>query len=54
MNKRQYCYNCDRLLKEGYEFDVCNSCALANKTNGDTKQHVNATKLKKRRKPTDE
>ena len=54
MNKREYCYICGCGLIEGHEFDICNRCALDEKNNGETKQHVNATKMKKRRKPTDE
>jgi hypothetical protein len=54
MNKKQYCYECGNPLINGREFDICSKCALANKDHGDAKGHANATRIKKRRKPTDE
>ena len=54
MNKKQRCYECGCILKGGQEYDICNRCALL-KNDGDTKkQEVNATRIKKRRKPSDE
>lgn len=52
MNKKQYCYVCNRPLVNGREFDICSRCALERKERGDAQGHANATRIQKRRKPS--